>query len=201
MNIIVSFLKSIISSVLAASVISYFMKDQEKAYNEFHYCLGDMLSNKDVRQMDRYIQHSDISCLRHCMHVSFVSFLICKKFHLNARDAARGALLHDMFLYDWHKQDKFSFHGFKHPSIALKNAEKTFGYLGNMESDIILNHMWPLTIYRAPRHKETFIVTLADKFCTILEVLKIRRFIGVDAVIYDKYREKNGSIVKGELSC
>jgi uncharacterized protein len=83
----------------------------------------------------------------------------------------RGALLHDFFLYDWHIPDKTRrWHGFTHPRIALENAKKYFK-LNEKEKDIILNHMWPLTV-KFPRSREAFIVCIADKICSIIETLE-----------------------------
>jgi uncharacterized protein len=140
----------------------------------------------EVRKMDGFIQHSDISTLRHCLHVSYVSFLICFLFRWDFRCAARGGLLHDLFLYDWHdKSARGYLHGFTHPRKALMNARICVSDLNSKEEDIILNHMWPLTVYRLPRHRETFIVSTADKFCTVLEVLKIKNglFSEIDSLI------------------
>lgn len=81
-------------------------------------------------------------------------------------------MLHDLFLYDWHthvKKDKSwnSYHAFMHPKIALKNATEIFN-LNNIEKDVIVNHMWPVTI-KLPHYKETLIVTFADKYSAIRE--------------------------------
>lgn len=85
----------------------------------------------------------------------------------------RGALLHDYFLYDRHDNHGHSPHGFTHPRTALKNAEEDFD-LNEKESDIILSHMWPLTI-KPPEHKEGWLVTLADKIATWEETLGKRK--------------------------
>ena len=57
-----------------------------------------------VKQMDNYIQHGDTTTLTHCENVAWVSFLINKKFHLNAdeKELIEAAMLHDLYLYDWH---------------------------------------------------------------------------------------------------
>lgn len=153
--------------------------------------ISDLLENSDVRNMNNFIQHSDITTFIHCTHVSFISYLICLKFGWCYRDTARGALLHDMFLYDWHDKnvDRGKFHGFTHPRTALNNAEKSVCSLNDRQKDIILNHMWPLTIYRLPKYKETYIVTLADKICTSMEVMNIRPyyFRQLDRVIQNAF--------------
>jgi len=86
----------------------------------------------------------------------------------------RGGLLHDFFLYDWHvKNQRKGLHGFTHPRVALENAIEHFD-LNDTEKDIIEKHMWPLTI-RLPKTKESLVVSLVDKYCSLLEIAKIQR--------------------------
>lgn len=80
----------------------------------------------------------------------------------------RGALLHDYFLYDWHQPHKeYGLHGFTHPSTALRNAVQDFD-LNAVERNIIARHMFPL-VPIPPRYRESVIVCLADKFCSLNE--------------------------------
>ena len=58
---------------------------------------------------------------------------------------------------------------------ALKNATLFF-QINEKETDIILKHMWPLTV-KPPRYKEAFIVCLLDKFCCLVETLKIHSLL------------------------
>ncbi len=110
-----------------------------------------------------------IDCLRHCLQVSYTSFLVCRALGLDSRSAARGALLHDFFLYDWHGPKPYKgLHGFIHPGVALKNARSRFG-LGALEEEIIRHHMWPLTLI-PPKSKEAWVVLLVDKYCACGEI-------------------------------
>lgn len=140
--------------------------------NYFERYTGELLESAAVRQMQEYIQHADITCLDHCISVAYMSYYICEKFHLRVdkKSLIRGAMLHDFFLYDWHiKSDRKGLHGFTHPKAALKNAEYYFT-LSDREKDIIIKHMWPLTPV-PPRYKESFIVGLSDKLCSLSETL------------------------------
>ena len=95
--------------------------------------------------------------------------------HCHERDLVRGALLHDYFLYDWH--DKYShekLHGFHHPHVALENASREY-QLTPRERDIIQKHMWPLTLFHIPRCREAWVVTTADKYCSLKETLLERK--------------------------
>ena len=65
---------------------------------------------------------------------------------VNRKAMIRGALLHDYFLYDWHNPDNgHRLHGFSHPYTSLKNAKRDYS-ITKREADIIVKHMFPLTI-------------------------------------------------------
>ncbi len=137
---------------------------------EYEKCVSDLIRHELVASMKNFIQHGDISCLEHSLYVSYSSYLICRRLGLDCRSAARGGLLHDFFLYDWHVAKPYrGLHGFVHPSVALENANRHFS-LSDMEKDIILKHMWPLTV-KLPRYRETFIVLLVDKYCATMEIV------------------------------
>lgn len=140
--------------------------------SDFLSCVSDLLENPKVLSMHGYIQHGETSCLQHCLSVSYLSYKFCRKHKLNFKSVARAALLHDLFLYDWHYHAKLTgehFHGYTHPARALKNAEAMF-CLNPMEKNIILRHMWPLTPI-PPVFTEGFVVVWFDKYCGILEMM------------------------------
>ena len=146
---------------------------RDKQYME---CVYDILSSRPFKQMDQYIQHGSTTTMEHCLSVSYVSYNICRRFSLDYRSAARGGLLHDLFLYDWHthcQETGERFHGLTHPRAALKNANKYFD-LNRVEQDIILKHMWPLTVV-PPKTMEGFVVMYADKYCRLIESMEIVR--------------------------
>ena len=139
---------------------------------EFKEILSDILSNETVKQIHNYIQHGEISCYTHCYYVAYYTYLICKKLKLDYKSAVRGAMLHDLFLYDWHTTspadiNEKGVHAWAHPRIALKNASKIFN-LNDTEKDIIRNHMWPVTL-KFPKTKEAFIVSCMDKYSATAE--------------------------------
>ena len=149
------------------------MKDFKRS-NEYKSIVEDIMKNPTVLSMENLIQHGDISCLSHSIEVSYRSYRICKQLNLDYRSAARGALLHDFFLYDWHlpHPDK-GLHGFTHAHTALENAIKYFN-LTPMEKDIIEKHMWPLNP-KLPKYREAYIVCFVDKYCALIEALKLNR--------------------------
>lgn len=138
---------------------------------EYLDCILELIRNEKVRSMKNYVQHGGITCLEHCLYVSYVSYRVCRKRDLDSRSAARGALLHDFFLYDWHTENPYGYlHAFQHPRAALRNADRYF-VLNPLEREIILKHMWPLTLL-PPKHPEALIVSLTDKYCALMETIK-----------------------------
>ncbi len=145
---------------------------------EFLACIADLIVLPEVQSMAQVHQHVDVNCLEHCIFVSYVSFLFCRRFGLNFTEAARGGLLHDLFLYDWHKKGSHEgLHGFTHPKTALKNASDICN-LTDREKDIIVKHMWPLTP-ELPKYKESLVVSCADKICALAEMLHMYHLMKV----------------------
>ena len=127
-------------------------------------------SENAVRTM-QYIQHGHITCYDHSVAVAYYSLRLVNSLRMECDRVSliRGALLHDYFLYDWHENDKsHRLHGFFHPKTALRNALLEFE-LNGIEKDIISRHMFPLTLL-PPRHRESIVVCMVDKFCSLTEV-------------------------------
>ena len=144
--------------------------------NEFKAIIDDIATNPNVLSLKNRVQHKNKSRYYHCLCVSYYSYAICKKLKLDYFSAARAGMLHDFYYYDWRDKNvegQKRFHAFRHPKIALKNAMDLFE-LNDLEKDIIVKHMWPLTI-KLPSHPESYIITLVDKFCASREILKILR--------------------------
>lgn len=138
---------------------------------EYFASVSDLLRNKDVQSLSDFPHHSGTTRLQHSLNVSWYNFLICRKLRLDARSAARAGLLHDLFLYRRQEHEPVEgegWHGVGHPKIAFYNASEMFP-LNEKESDMILNHMFPVTPH-LPRFRETWIIQLVDKLCAVGEV-------------------------------
>lgn len=144
--------------------------EEIKKNKEFNDIIADIANNEVVLQMNNYRQHYNTSCYEHCKYVAYYTYLICKKFNFDYISATRGAMLHDLFLYNWReKVDRKGLHAYTHPYTALENATKIFK-LNKIEKDVILKHMWPVT-FKFPKYKESFVITLTDKYSAIMETL------------------------------
>lgn len=129
-----------------------------------------LLPNSRLWISDAAIQHGDTTVLLHCIAVAYFALWLARRLRLKCDEKSliRGALLHDYFLYDWHVPDpSHRLHGFRHPAIALENAQADLE-LSNTEQDIILHHMFPLTP-TPPRCREAVLVCMVDKVCGLYE--------------------------------
>lgn len=151
-------------------------EERKENYRLFREHASDILNSSNFQSTRNHIQHGTMPVYRHCIDVAEQSIRIskCLRIPCSERELIRGALLHDYFLYDWHDKKRKNYqklHGFYHPGIALKNAQKEY-HLTLREKDIIKKHMWPLTVV-PPMCREAWIVTMADKYCSLLETLKL----------------------------
>lgn len=130
----------------------------------------NIIASQSFLKQKEFIQHGKVTTYDHVMEVTDTCLLISDAFFkkVNEKALVKGALLHDYCLYDWHEDDdSHRLHGFRHPKVAAKNAERDFG-LGKIEKDMISKHMFPLTVI-PPKYKESWILCIADKICAAKE--------------------------------
>jgi uncharacterized membrane protein len=166
-NKINTFLKSVQDKIIIE------MNGRKPFEDEYYEAIQDVYEHEEFLKLKDYFHHNS-SIYEHVQDVAYLSYRICKLLKLDYRSAARGALLHDFFLYDWRNHDvpdlpRKKFHGIEHPIIAVANAKKFFS-INEIEEDIIKKHMWPLTLV-PPKYKESFIVSFADKYLSSKEFI------------------------------
>lgn len=144
---------------------------------EYMNIIQDLFENKYLLKLDDITHHHYTTRLMHSFFVSYMSYKLAKSMNLDYVSTARAGLLHDFFLEERAEVELLGLgsHNSAHPKIALKNAEK-ITTLNKKEKDIILKHMFLCTFSGGvPRFKESFIVTMVDKYCAIFEVSKPTR--------------------------
>jgi len=150
--------------------------NKNKAYiEEFKLMVKDIVLHPEF-QKQKNIRHHKGNVYHHSLIVGFLSYKITKKIGKDYLSAARGGVLHDFFLYDWQLDDdaKTIIKGFKHLTSHSKkavNMANSFFKLNRKEEDIILKHMFPLTIW-PPIFIESLIVSIIDTYVAILEFIK-----------------------------
>ena len=163
------------------------MKINEKLINEYVEITGDLLKNDDVKRMKTFNHHGKISTHFHSVYVSFTVLKWCNAFKIdNKNEIVRASLLHDFYLYDWHIEKHEEMHAWYHPKAAVANIETIFGSLSNMQRDMILRHMFPLSV-QPPNSIGGWILTLCDKHCANEDIFGVSvRFVP----IYDEINRR-----------
>lgn len=166
-NKVSTFLKSLHGKIILK------MQGRKPFEQEYYDIIADISEHEEFMKLKQF-HHHNASAYIHVHDVAYLSYRMCKFLKLDYRSAARGALLHDFFLYDWRNHDvpdlpREKSHGIEHPLIALANADKYFS-LNEIEQDIIKKHMWPLTLI-PPKYKEAFVVSFADKYLSSKEFI------------------------------
>lgn len=134
----------------------------------------ELLSKTRFKKTIHHQHHGLTSVNQHCLNVARMSYKIAHVLNLNTRypELIRGALLHDYFLYDWHDiSNSHKFHAFSHSLVAYNNACEEL-VLTSTEKDIILKHMFPLTL-PPPLTIEGWLVCIVDKICSVMEILNL----------------------------
>ena len=169
----------------------------------FKETAAEILTSEYVQQMKQYPQHGKTNALCHMVAVAWKAYQMAVAWEekkgkaLDKRSLIRGALLHDLFLYDWHDPNNgHKLHGFSHPYTALQNAEKRFA-LNRVERNIILRHMFPFTPI-PPKYRESKLVSYADKYCSAMETLYRNRHCGACSVCPLHKRNQDGNDAGGD---
>lgn len=142
-----------------------------QADSDFFSCVDDIYFSPEVQSLAQYPQHDKMNRLQHITSVAYLTFRICRHFGLEHEKAARAAVMHDLFYYDWHENDwSHRPHGFRHPGFAVANAKTLCGdKLDRKSEKMILRHMWPLTPL-PPSSLEGLVLSLSDKYCASREM-------------------------------
>ena len=145
-----------------------FLEADHEAAMEFLETVSDITAVPAYQMLKKFVHHNSTTRYQHCLNVAWYTFIICRQAGLDYKSAARGAMLHDFYLYDTNEFRKTGMnHNAVHPRCAFKNACKYFD-VNDVMKDCILNHMWPATTAK-PATKEGLILTFVDKYCASLE--------------------------------
>lgn len=137
----------------------------------FEELCRDIVQDERYQKMRTFIQHGRVSTYEHCVNVAYTAFILNRTLHIHAdeKELITAALLHDYYLYDWHKH-VVKWHGYKHPFIAAEKAQHDFGVSLEVKK-AIETHMWPLTLFHMPSSRIAWLVTAADKQVSLAETL------------------------------
>lgn len=144
----------------------------ENEYTEFYGYIKDILDNKEFSSLQKE-KHHNTTRYDHSLRVAILAYKEGKTLGgYSMKELVRGALLYDFYKSEYlgniSSRKALSYH----PEIALENAKKYFK-LTNIEENIIISHMFPLTKIK-PNCKEAWLVQECDKAVAIYEFVKYR---------------------------
>ena len=132
---------------------------------EFESIIQEIKTHKEFLKL-KNMRHHGMTRFEHSYRVSYYTYMITKKLHLDYISATRAALLHDFFTSEVEEESSMN-RLRKHPDIAVENAKKYFE-INNLEEDIIKKHMFPITMV-PPKYLESWIVDFIDDVSAIYE--------------------------------
>ena len=108
----------------------------------------------------------------------------------------KGALCHDLGIlgrYEKYKSNKECSR--RHPADSVEIARKLVEDLPEKSADIIERHMWPAGHSKAPNSLECVIVSVADKYAAIKDLVQGSeiKHTGIKNKVHDLFREDNSS--------
>jgi uncharacterized protein len=166
----------------------------KRIFFEWIPIVAEVLVTSEFRKRMLIEHHKGVSVFEHSVAVSFIAFLIARRFcdSKMAAEAAIAGILHDFYERAWRfteelqgldpkhwqhlraktKTRLFEKHAFSHPREGARNAIREFAHLLNGRIvDAVLCHMFPLVWpFRAPKYRLGWILTLADKLISLGDI-------------------------------
>ncbi len=138
----------------------------------------DVLESDEMKQAYEQTHHLWSTVGEHTLRVTMSSVMICyalRKLHIKANVPAVivGSLCHDLGILG--RKDKFSSNkemSREHPVESVKVARELVEDLSDESADIIERHMWPAGESKVPNSLEGVIVSVADKYTAVKDLVK-----------------------------
>ena len=144
------------------NIINKIYKDEE-----FMNFASPVLYDNEFLKTKQIVHHGSTR-YSHCVKVSYLSYKVSKILGADKNSVVKAGMLHDFFLQRDDKNIKTEAKMFvNHPKIAKENAIKFFN-VNEKEQNIIESHMFPFS-YVKPKYKESWIVSICDKFVALFE--------------------------------
>ncbi len=148
----------------------------DKAIQDIRFYGTPVLKTACFKQAFTQLHHNRTSVGMHTLNVSMTSLrmsYMLEKLHIdtNREELVIGTLCHDLgILGRYHKFDNSRQCCHQHPIDSVQIARKLVPNLNQRTEKIIRRHMFPLTLL-PPTNREGVIVSIADKYCAIKELV------------------------------
>ena len=169
--------------------------------NDIEHYGGEILQSQELHRAYSQTHHTWSTVGEHTLRVAAASLAICyalRKIHVSTDTSAvvKGALCHDLGIlgrYEKYKSNKECSR--RHPADSVEIARKLVEDLPEKSADIIERHMWPAGHSKAPNSLECVIVSVADKYAAIKDLVQGSeiKHTGIKNKVHDLFREDNSS--------
>ena len=151
---------------------------KERIRNDLERYGGDVLSSDEMKQAFEQTHHQWSTVGEHTMRVAASSVMICYALRklgikVNIPAVVIGALCHDLGILG--RNEKYSTTRECHTEHAKESVEVArgmFDELPEKTEDIIERHMWPIGDTGAPNSIEGVVVSVADKYSAVKDIVK-----------------------------
>lgn len=139
---------------------------------------SEVLDSDEMKQAFEQTHHKLATVGEHTLRVTMLSVMICyalRKLNIkvNIPAVVIGALCHDLGMLG--RNEKYSSlkeSNSAHPKESVEIAKELVDELPEKAEDIIERHMWPLGNSKAPNSIEGVIVSAADKYNAVKDLVK-----------------------------
>ena len=151
---------------------------KERIRDDLELYGNDVLQSEEMKQAFDQTHHQWATVGEHTLRVAFSSVMICyalRKLHIkvNVPAVVVGSLCHDLGILG--RAEKFSSGkecSREHPKESVAVAREIVGELPEKTEDIIERHMWPAGQSKAPNSIEGVVVSVADKYSAVKDIVK-----------------------------
>ena len=180
---------------------------KERIKNDLQEYGREVLASDEMKQAFNQTHHQWSTVGEHTFRVAFSSVMICyalKKLNIKVSVPAVviGALCHDLGMLgrsDRYSSDKEAV--MEHPKESVAVARELVEDLPEKTEDIIERHMWPLGDSKAPNSIEGAVVSVADKYNAVKDVVKGSDVMNTGVKNYVKSeKEKITEVLQKEIS-
>ena len=170
--------KPIIKSKLHRQIKERHDDRRDRIQNDLQKYGGEVLDSEEMKEAFQQTHHKWSTVGEHTVRVAATSVLICyvlrkMKINVNLPAVVVGSLCHDLGILG--RNEKYSSAkecSREHPRESLEVAREIVDEMPEKAEDIIERHMWPLGKSEAPNSLEGVIVSVADKYNAVKDIVK-----------------------------
>ncbi len=151
---------------------------KDRIKNDLQKYGGEVLDSAEMQEAFEQTHHRRSTVGEHTIRVAVSSVMICyalRKLNIKVSIPAVviGALCHDLGMLG--RSEKYSSArecSREHPKDSVEVAKELLDEIPEKAEDIIERHMWPIGESEAPNSIEGVIVSVADKYNAVKDIVK-----------------------------